>query len=122
MLVEVLLARYDTKGENTVENTVEKKKKKYTGQSTEGHSDVAKWLNDHGLMSNFMKMARSFAKKHSKDKSDAAYGGGRTMSATDAKAAAAAAKKSKGKNKRAGGMISTKKTYAHGGGVRRPKR
>ena len=76
---------------------MEKKKKKdtmhITGQSTEGHSDVAKWLNDHGLMSNFMKMARSFVKKHSKDKSDAAYGGGRTMSATDAKAAAAAKKK-----------------------------
>ena len=105
---------------------MEKKKKKdtmhITGQSTGGHSDVAKWLNKYGPMSNLMKVIRSFAKKHSKDKSDAAYGGGRTMSATDAKAAAAAAKKSKGKNKRAGGMISTKKTYAHGGGVRRPKR
>ena len=109
MLVEVLLARYDTKGENTMEKKKKKDTMHITGQSTEGHSDVAKWLNDHGLMSNFMKMARSFVKKHSKDKSDAT-------------AKAAAAKKSKGKNKRAGGMISTKKTYAHGGGVRRPKR
>ena len=109
MLVEVLLARYDTKGENTMEKKKKKDTMHITGQSTEGHSDVAKWLNKYGPMSNLMKVIRSFAEEYIKDKPDAT-------------AKAAAAKKSKGKNKRAGGMISTKKTYAHGGGVRRPKR